>query len=326
MGKSLSKILNLVRSADDEEHKNINGRNPSDWRCVKSLPRFQSMFSSSDEPQANIYLRTFKNLYQYVPINADVISKVAGEDAENVLRKLLSGVQVHATKYLQPINIEFFLPTEIGLPLKGEVSMPTVNLGEADVKLVAPGLQNPTLKDLLKHDNLSLRFKSNYKYSSKLFVKTETLSPWNLKVAKAIVSNYEEMNLPFYGDLSLIRSNEVKNVSLSVSPHIQQKFTVFHQHNVPFTKIAKVVPSSDFTPHYKVVGVEKDGKAGFEGSKTARPELFRYLFRTELLRRCSLSIYYSILIGLSQETGAARKASDLSSYKTVAIFPQLGSK
>ncbi|RXG61445.1 Hemolymph clottable protein [Armadillidium vulgare] len=44
-----------------------------------------------------------------------------------------------------------------------EAVMPTVNLGEADVKLVAPGLQNPTLKDLLKHDHLSLRFKSNYK-------------------------------------------------------------------------------------------------------------------------------------------------------------------
>ncbi|RXG57033.1 Hemolymph clottable protein [Armadillidium vulgare] len=268
MGKSISKILNLVRSVDDEEHENINGRNPSDWRPVKSLPRFQSMFSSSDEPQANIYLRAFKNLYQYVPIiMPDVISKIAGNDAENVLKNLLSGVQVHATKYLQPINLEFILPTEIGLPLKGEVSMPTVNLGEADVKLVAPGLQNPTLKDLLKHDNLSLRFKSNYKYSSELFVKTETLSPWNLKVAKAVVSNYEEMNLPFYGDFSLVRSNEIKNVSLSVSPHIQQKFTVFHQHNVPFTKIGKFVPSSDFTPQYKVVGVEKDSKPALKVRK-----------------------------------------------------------
>ncbi|RXG56101.1 hypothetical protein Avbf_15417, partial [Armadillidium vulgare] len=87
----------------------------------------------------------------------DVISKVAGTDGERVIKELLSGVEIHATKYLNPIDLEFFIPTEIGLPLRGQAVMPTVNLGEADVKLVAPGLQNPTLKDLLKHDHLSLR-------------------------------------------------------------------------------------------------------------------------------------------------------------------------
>ncbi|RXG62314.1 hypothetical protein Avbf_19006 [Armadillidium vulgare] len=137
--------------------------------------------------------------------------------------------------------------------------MPTVTLGEADVKLVAPGLQNPTLRDLLNHDHLSLRFKSNYKYSSKLIVKLTVLSPLNQKVTEAGVENYSEMNLPFYGDLSLNRSNEIKNISLSVSPHTQRKFPVFHQHNIPFTMLRNVAPD-DWMKDFKVIGVEKDRK------------------------------------------------------------------
>ncbi|RXG57032.1 Vitellogenin [Armadillidium vulgare] len=81
------------------------------------------------------FLRIFENLYQYIPINSDVISKVAGTDGERVIKELLSGVEIHATKYLNPIDLEFFIPTEIGLPLRGQAVMPTVNLGEADVKL-----------------------------------------------------------------------------------------------------------------------------------------------------------------------------------------------
>ncbi|RXG67836.1 Hemolymph clottable protein [Armadillidium vulgare] len=180
-------------------------------------------------------------------------------DGERVIKELLSGVEIHATKYLNPIDLEFFIPTEIGLPLRGQAVMPTVTLGEADVKLVAQGLQNPTLRDLLKHDHLSLRFKSNYKYSSKLIVKLTVLSPLNQKVTEAGVENYSEMNLPFYGDLSLNRSNEIKNISLSVSPHTQRKFQVFHQHNIPFTMLRNVAPD-DWMKDFKVIGVERNRK------------------------------------------------------------------
>ncbi|RXG57031.1 Vitellogenin [Armadillidium vulgare] len=166
---------------------------------------------------------------------------------ERVIKELLSGVEIHATKYLNPIDLEFFIPTEIGLPLRGQAVMPTVNLGEADVKLVAPGLQNPTFKDLLKHDQLSLRFKSNYKYSSKLIVKLTVLSPLNQKVTEAGVENYSEMNLPFYGDLSLNRSNEIKNISLSVSPHTQQK--VRNQFEQSYTGIASEIHYSGDVPY-----------------------------------------------------------------------------
>ncbi|KAB7506438.1 Hemolymph clottable protein, partial [Armadillidium nasatum] len=212
-----------------------------------SLP-FQ-IRTSLQENFGDLFIHLFENLYQYIPIN----------NGERVIRELLSGVEIHATKYLNPIDLEFFLPTEIGLPLRGQAVMPTVNLGEADVKLVAPGLQNPTLKDLLKHDNLSLRFKSNYKYSSKLIVKLTVLSPLNQKVTEAGVENYAEMNLPFYGDLSLNRSNEIKNISLSVSPHTQRKFPIFHQHNIPFTMLRNIAPD-DWMKDYKVIGVEKNRK------------------------------------------------------------------
>ncbi|RXG67837.1 Vitellogenin-4 [Armadillidium vulgare] len=231
------------------------------WGHMRGI--LKVMRSVAEEGNHNMILKEHPNI-SFSSSVRDVISKVAGTDGERVIKELLSGVEIHATKYLNPIDLE---------------------------------------------------------YSSKLIVKLTVLSPLNQKVTEAGVENYSEMNLPFYGDLSLNRSNEIKNISLSVSPHTQRKFPIFHQHNVPFTMLRNVAPD-DWMKDYKVIGVEKNRKPllkvrnQLEQSYTGiaseihglNAQLF---FNSNDFRR------YEIVLGFAQELSLLKKTIGNKKYRMV---------
>lgn len=237
------KLRNMVEPSGTANLKSSDARLAQDI-YQKFIDAVQMNNYQRHQPEAMIYTKFFDNMQQYFQLNSDVINKyLAG--SKSIIHEMIEGKPIQVTKYFNPAPVTTAIASEIGLPVVSHTYAPILNVAEGNIKLNVDNKPTPSFYDFVTAQKVEAKMELKYKFVSKATTTLRLLTPWSEKELIAGIDSERQINIPISVNVEYDRSQQAKQMSVTVQPTVQSKFPLFHAHSVPFTTIKSMWPHKE---------------------------------------------------------------------------------